>query len=182
MTQCCKRIKDTVQKLASDHKDIHSSVSRVGKAIDKVFGLCFDCIITLQHTCGVCSASQNLSYSELNILPVGSTVLAFRTHCRQPVPSETAQISEFLTDHTLWILQDVEIFRVLSLQQNAFFNVCLSKKYSWFLHMRVYIFLVNCQQQVTLKYRFAENFLRKAFCISFRDVTEFRSFILQQCS
>lgn len=36
MTQCCKRIKDTVQKLASDHKDIHSSVSRVGKAIDKV--------------------------------------------------------------------------------------------------------------------------------------------------
>ncbi|XP_078534799.1 E3 ubiquitin-protein transferase RMND5A isoform X1 [Lissotriton helveticus] len=35
LTQCCKRIKDTVQKLASDHKDIHSSVSRVGKAIDK---------------------------------------------------------------------------------------------------------------------------------------------------
>lgn len=47
MTQCCKRIKDTVQKLASDHKDIHSSVSRVGKAIDKVFILCFDCIIIL---------------------------------------------------------------------------------------------------------------------------------------
>lgn len=41
MTQCCKRIKDTVQKLASDHKDIHSSVSRVGKAIDKVFILSF---------------------------------------------------------------------------------------------------------------------------------------------
>lgn len=41
MTQCCKRIKDTVQKLASDHKDIHSSVSRVGKAIDKVFILWF---------------------------------------------------------------------------------------------------------------------------------------------
>lgn len=37
LTQCCKRIKDTVQKLASDHKDIHSSVSRVGKAIDKVW-------------------------------------------------------------------------------------------------------------------------------------------------
>ncbi|KAH0519253.1 Protein RMD5-like protein A [Microtus ochrogaster] len=37
LTQCCKRIKDTVQKLASDHKDIHSSVSRVGKAIDKNF-------------------------------------------------------------------------------------------------------------------------------------------------
>ncbi|XP_047713015.1 E3 ubiquitin-protein transferase RMND5B isoform X1 [Prionailurus viverrinus] len=36
MSQCCRKIKDTVQKLASDHKDIHSSVSRVGKAIDRV--------------------------------------------------------------------------------------------------------------------------------------------------
>lgn len=36
MSQCCRKIKDTVQKLVSDHKDIHSSVSRVGKAIDKV--------------------------------------------------------------------------------------------------------------------------------------------------
>ncbi|KAJ8371688.1 hypothetical protein AAFF_G00303280 [Aldrovandia affinis] len=35
LSQCCKRVKDTVQKLASHHKDIHSSVSRVGKAIDK---------------------------------------------------------------------------------------------------------------------------------------------------
>ncbi|XP_064336216.1 E3 ubiquitin-protein transferase RMND5B isoform X2 [Camelus dromedarius] len=37
MSQCCQKIKDTVQKLASDHKDIHSSVSRVGKAIDRNF-------------------------------------------------------------------------------------------------------------------------------------------------
>ncbi|XP_067838316.1 E3 ubiquitin-protein ligase RMND5A isoform X3 [Heptranchias perlo] len=37
LSQCCKRIKDTVQKLASDHKDIHCSVSRVGKAIDRNF-------------------------------------------------------------------------------------------------------------------------------------------------
>lgn len=36
MSQCCQKIKDTVQKLASDPKDIHSSVSRVGKAIDRV--------------------------------------------------------------------------------------------------------------------------------------------------
>lgn len=35
LSQCCKRVKETVQKLASHHKDIHSSVSRVGKAIDK---------------------------------------------------------------------------------------------------------------------------------------------------
>lgn len=37
MSQCCRKIKDTVQQLASDHKDIHSSVSRVGKAIDRNF-------------------------------------------------------------------------------------------------------------------------------------------------
>ncbi|XP_028574361.2 E3 ubiquitin-protein transferase RMND5B isoform X2 [Podarcis muralis] len=37
MSQCCKKIKDTVQNLASDHKDIHSSISRVGKAIDRHF-------------------------------------------------------------------------------------------------------------------------------------------------
>nr|KAF6481834.1 required for meiotic nuclear division 5-like protein B [Molossus molossus] len=35
ISQCCQKIKDTVQKLALDHKDIHSSVSRVGKAIDR---------------------------------------------------------------------------------------------------------------------------------------------------
>ncbi|XP_041049723.1 E3 ubiquitin-protein transferase RMND5B isoform X2 [Cetorhinus maximus] len=37
MSQCCKKIKDTVQKLALDHKDIHGSVSKVGKAIDRNF-------------------------------------------------------------------------------------------------------------------------------------------------
>lgn len=37
MTQCYKRIKDTAQILSSDHKDIHSSVFRVEKAIWKNF-------------------------------------------------------------------------------------------------------------------------------------------------
>ncbi|XP_041930607.1 E3 ubiquitin-protein transferase RMND5B isoform X1 [Alosa pseudoharengus] len=37
MTQCCKEIKETVQMLASKHKDIHGSVSKVGKAIDRNF-------------------------------------------------------------------------------------------------------------------------------------------------
>ncbi|KAM4677030.1 E3 ubiquitin-protein transferase RMND5B isoform 1-T11 [Discoglossus pictus] len=37
MSQRCRKIRETVQKLASDHKDIHSSVSRVGKAIDRNF-------------------------------------------------------------------------------------------------------------------------------------------------
>lgn len=36
MAQCCKNIKETVQMLASRHKDIHGSVSKVGKAIDRV--------------------------------------------------------------------------------------------------------------------------------------------------
>lgn len=36
MAQCCKEIKETVQMLASRHKDIHGSVSKVGKAIDRV--------------------------------------------------------------------------------------------------------------------------------------------------
>uniref|UniRef100_A0A8C4R9L0 Required for meiotic nuclear division 5 homolog B n=1 Tax=Eptatretus burgeri TaxID=7764 RepID=A0A8C4R9L0_EPTBU len=35
LSHCCKKIRDTVQKLASDHKDIHGSVSKVGKAIDR---------------------------------------------------------------------------------------------------------------------------------------------------
>ncbi|XP_069755353.1 E3 ubiquitin-protein transferase RMND5B isoform X2 [Narcine bancroftii] len=42
MSQCCKKIKDTVQKLALDHKDIHGSVSKVGKAIDRESGICID--------------------------------------------------------------------------------------------------------------------------------------------
>uniref|UniRef100_S4R9W6 Required for meiotic nuclear division 5 homolog B n=1 Tax=Petromyzon marinus TaxID=7757 RepID=S4R9W6_PETMA len=37
LSHCCKKIRDTVQKLASDHKDIHGSVSKVGKAIDRNF-------------------------------------------------------------------------------------------------------------------------------------------------
>ncbi|XP_053575798.1 E3 ubiquitin-protein transferase RMND5B isoform X2 [Bombina bombina] len=37
MSQRCRKIRETVQKLASDHKDMHSSVSRVGKAIDRNF-------------------------------------------------------------------------------------------------------------------------------------------------
>jgi len=34
---CLKKIKDTAGKVASEHKDIHGSVSKVGKAIDKNF-------------------------------------------------------------------------------------------------------------------------------------------------
>ncbi|XP_028668728.1 E3 ubiquitin-protein transferase RMND5B [Erpetoichthys calabaricus] len=37
MSQCCKNIKESLQRLASSHKDIHGSVSKVGKAIDRNF-------------------------------------------------------------------------------------------------------------------------------------------------
>ncbi|CAH1779183.1 unnamed protein product [Owenia fusiformis] len=37
LQQCCQKIKDTVSRLASEHKDLHSSVSKVGKAIDRNF-------------------------------------------------------------------------------------------------------------------------------------------------
>lgn len=46
MAQCCKNIKETVQMLASRHKDIHGSVSKVGKAIDRVRTLSN---VVLQH-------------------------------------------------------------------------------------------------------------------------------------
>ena len=36
VTQCVKKVKDTVAKLSSEHKELHSAVSKVGKAIDKV--------------------------------------------------------------------------------------------------------------------------------------------------
>lgn len=44
MAQCCKEIKETVQMLASRHKDIHGSVSKVGKAIDRVRICSLNCI------------------------------------------------------------------------------------------------------------------------------------------
>lgn len=77
MTQCCKRIKDTVQKLASDHKDIHSSVSRVGKAIDKVSVLWFDGVIAcilwsvLLHNIGICATIHLQSSFQLQQCRLG---------------------------------------------------------------------------------------------------------------
>jgi hypothetical protein len=39
INQCIKKVKDTCARLSSDHKDLHGMVSKVGKAIDKVFAL-----------------------------------------------------------------------------------------------------------------------------------------------
>jgi hypothetical protein len=40
--QCAKKVRETVAKLSSEHKDLHASVSKVGKAIDKNFVSDFD--------------------------------------------------------------------------------------------------------------------------------------------
>ncbi|XP_077992250.1 E3 ubiquitin-protein ligase RMND5A-like [Glandiceps talaboti] len=37
LTQCAKKVKDSATCLGSNHKDLHSSVSKVGKAIDRNF-------------------------------------------------------------------------------------------------------------------------------------------------
>jgi hypothetical protein len=37
LNQCIKKVKETVAKLSTEHKDLHASVSKVGKAIDKSF-------------------------------------------------------------------------------------------------------------------------------------------------
>ncbi|GFY73126.1 e3 ubiquitin-protein ligase RMND5A [Trichonephila inaurata madagascariensis] len=37
LTQCCKKVKDVVASMATEHRDLHGTVSKVGKAIDKNF-------------------------------------------------------------------------------------------------------------------------------------------------
>ena len=36
LLQCLKNVKDGVCKLSSEHKDIHGSISKVGRAVDRV--------------------------------------------------------------------------------------------------------------------------------------------------
>ena len=36
LSQCVCKIRETLSRLSSDHKDLHGSVSKVGKAIDRV--------------------------------------------------------------------------------------------------------------------------------------------------
>lgn len=36
LTQCAQKIKDVSSSLAAEHRDLHGTVSKVGKAIDKV--------------------------------------------------------------------------------------------------------------------------------------------------
>lgn len=36
MTQCLTKIRDTISRISSEHKELHACVSKVGKSIDKV--------------------------------------------------------------------------------------------------------------------------------------------------
>merc|ERR1719370_45799 len=41
--QAAAKVSDCISKLATDHRDLHSSVSKVGKAVDRNFVADFDC-------------------------------------------------------------------------------------------------------------------------------------------
>lgn len=43
LKQAMTKVRDTVQRLATDHRDLHSTVSKVGKAIDRNFIADFAC-------------------------------------------------------------------------------------------------------------------------------------------
>jgi archaellum component FlaC len=43
MKQAVNKVRETVQRLATDHRDLHSTVSKVGKAIDRVRNVTLHC-------------------------------------------------------------------------------------------------------------------------------------------
>lgn len=36
LNQCLRKIRDSVSRISSEHKDMHGSVSKIGKTIDRV--------------------------------------------------------------------------------------------------------------------------------------------------
>jgi len=46
LSQCVRKVKETLSKLSGDHKDLHGSVSKVGKAIDRNFVSDFSSVVT----------------------------------------------------------------------------------------------------------------------------------------
>jgi len=46
ITQCLNRVKDSLAELSSNHRDMHGSVSKVGKAIDRNFVSDFSSVVT----------------------------------------------------------------------------------------------------------------------------------------
>ena len=49
LSQCLKKVQEAVNNLSAIHKDRHGSVSKVGKAIDRVSKLC-DLINIISHS------------------------------------------------------------------------------------------------------------------------------------
>ncbi|XP_064602165.1 E3 ubiquitin-protein ligase RMND5A-like [Liolophura sinensis] len=46
LTQCLRKVRDTITRVGSEHRDLHSSVSKVGKAIDRNFVAEFHSVTT----------------------------------------------------------------------------------------------------------------------------------------
>ncbi|XP_014666113.1 PREDICTED: protein RMD5 homolog A-like [Priapulus caudatus] len=53
LSQCMKKVKDTSGKAAADHKELHGSVSKVGKAIDRNFTQDFGVVNKDETFCGL---------------------------------------------------------------------------------------------------------------------------------
>lgn len=43
--QCKEQIRDLVKKYSDKHKDLHGSISKIGKVIDKVKSECIGCLL-----------------------------------------------------------------------------------------------------------------------------------------
>lgn len=49
LKQAMNKVRETVQRLATDHRDLHSTVSKVGKAIDRVSNEAIRLWVTLER-------------------------------------------------------------------------------------------------------------------------------------
>lgn len=49
LKQAMNKVRETVQRLATDHRDLHSTVSKVGKAIDRVSNEAIRSWVTLER-------------------------------------------------------------------------------------------------------------------------------------
>ena len=65
LSQAVAKVKETITRHASEHRDLHSSVSKVGKTIDRVFfSYCLivsDVIIIYIYTC-ICRISLRITH------------------------------------------------------------------------------------------------------------------------
>ncbi len=52
LSDAVAQVRETVSRVATDHRDLHSSVSKVGKAIDRVIFIYF--LYRTTYTCKYC--------------------------------------------------------------------------------------------------------------------------------